>query len=230
MTITNPEQSIAQSMNLDPTMPAPMTNVAEYGFEGRFEDWADDARYFEYSKAANPIGSGHVPQVPIVRFGPELYLDEPTGVVPLDLSEELGIDDGEATSPALLANFLRIRAGEQIDTSPNATSQLYYVLLRAGLCGGQRPAGRVGEGRLFDPARRIALGVLRRRRRGHVLGARRAAAALPGCRRHPSRGSARPSSAGRTRWPSSPRSPRAPAPTTRAGSACCWPTPTKNRR
>ncbi|HEX4393666.1 MAG TPA: cupin, partial [Mycobacterium sp.] len=121
-------------MNLDPTAPAPapMTNVAEYGFEGRFEEWADDARYFEYSKAANPIGSGHVPQMPIVRFGPELYLDEPTGVVPLDLSKELGIVDGEATSPALLANFLRIRAGEQIDTSPNATSQLYYVLQGRG--------------------------------------------------------------------------------------------------
>ena len=132
MTTTNPQQSVAESMNLDPTIPAPMTNVAEYGFEGRFEEWADDARYFEYSKAANPIGSGRVPQVPIVRFGPDLYLDEPTGVVPLDLSKELGIVDGEATSPALLANFLRIRAGEQIDTSPNATSQLYYVLYGRG--------------------------------------------------------------------------------------------------
>ena len=59
---------------LDPTLPAPMTNVAEYGFEGRFEDWAEDARYFEYSKAANPIGSGHTPQVPIRSFGPDLYL------------------------------------------------------------------------------------------------------------------------------------------------------------
>ena len=120
------------SVNLDPTVPAPMTNVAEYGFEGRFEEWADDARLFEYSKAANPIGSGHAPQVPIVQFGPEIYLDQPTGVVPLDLSKELGVKDGAATSPALLANFLRIRAGEQIDTSPNATSQLYYVLYGRG--------------------------------------------------------------------------------------------------
>ena len=24
---------------LDPTVAAPLTNVAEYGFEGRFEDW-----------------------------------------------------------------------------------------------------------------------------------------------------------------------------------------------
>lgn len=126
MSTANPAQSVA--VNLDPTIPAPMTNVAAYGFEGRFADWADDARYFEYSKAANPIGSGHAPQVPIVRFGPEIYMDQPTGVVPLDLSKELDIKTGAATSPALLANFLRIRAGEQIDTSPNATSQLYYVL------------------------------------------------------------------------------------------------------
>ena len=108
---------VAASVNLDPTVPAPMTNVAEYGFEGRFEEWADDARYFEYSKAANPIGSGHAPQVPITRFGPEVYMDQPTGVVPLDLSKELGLETGEATSPALLANFVRIRAGEQIDTT-----------------------------------------------------------------------------------------------------------------
>ncbi|UMB67495.1 cupin [Mycobacterium paraterrae] len=122
----------ATSVDLDPTIPAPMTNVAEYGFEGRFEEWADDARLFEYSKAANPIGSGHAPQVPIVQFGPELYLDMPTGVTPLNLSEQLGIRDGLATSPALLANFVRIRPGEQVETNPNATSQLYYVLFGRG--------------------------------------------------------------------------------------------------
>ena len=122
----------AGAVNLDPTIAAPMTNVAAYGFEGRFEDWAEDARLFEYSKAANPIGSGHAPQVPIVRFGPEIYSDQPTGVVPLDLSDKLGINTGAATSPALLANFVRIRAGEQIDTAVNATSQLYYVLYGRG--------------------------------------------------------------------------------------------------
>ena len=131
MTITMAEQSAA-AVNLDPTVPAPMTNVAEYGFEGRFDDWADDARYFEYSKAANPIGSGHTPKVPVVQFSPELYEDGPTGVVPLDLSKELGVTTGAATSPGLLANFVRIRAGEQLGTSPNATSQLYYMLYGRG--------------------------------------------------------------------------------------------------
>jgi gentisate 1,2-dioxygenase len=132
VTTANLQQSAAETLNLDPTIPAPMTNLAEYGFEGRFDEWADDARYFEYSKAANPIASGDAPQVPIMQFGPELYLDQPTGVVPLDLSTDLGLKDGAATSPALLANFLRIRAGEQIDTSPNATSQLYYAMYGRG--------------------------------------------------------------------------------------------------
>jgi hypothetical protein len=45
MSIANPEQSAVGSVNFDPTIPAPVTNVAEYGFEDRLADWADDARY-----------------------------------------------------------------------------------------------------------------------------------------------------------------------------------------
>src|SRR6202048_3954165 len=145
MSTVNPETAV----NLDPTIPAPMTNVAEYGCEGRFEDWADDAHYFEYSKAANPIGSGHAPQVPITRFDPEIYVDQPTGVFPLDLSEELGIETGAATSPALLANFIRIRIGEQIDASPNATSQLYYILYGRGFAAINGRLVKWGKGDLL---------------------------------------------------------------------------------
>jgi gentisate 1,2-dioxygenase len=118
--------------DLDPTVAAPLVNVAEYGFEGRFEDWTADARYFEYTKAANPIGSGHVSRVPAERFAPELYADGPTRIVPLDLAEHLGIESGPATSPGLMANFLRIRADESVRTEPNATSELYYVLRGRG--------------------------------------------------------------------------------------------------
>jgi gentisate 1,2-dioxygenase len=116
----------------DPTVPAPMTNVAQYGFEGRFEDWAEDARYFEYSKAANPIGSGHTSSVPIKAFSRDLYADGPSRIIPLDLSNELGINNGPATSPGLAAHFVRIRAGEQIATRPNASSQLYYAICGRG--------------------------------------------------------------------------------------------------
>jgi gentisate 1,2-dioxygenase len=113
---------------IDPTIAAPVTNVAEYGFEGRFEDWTADARYYEYSKAANPIGSGHTTAMPLTRFSRELYAGARTGIIPLDLSKDLRISHGPATSPGLLASFIKIRAGEQVGTSPNATSQLYYAI------------------------------------------------------------------------------------------------------
>ncbi|MEU0946268.1 cupin domain-containing protein [Streptomyces canus] len=128
MAPATPQSAEATVSELDPTVPAPEVNVAEYGFEGRFEDWSGDARYFEYSKAANPIGLGYTSRVPLRQFGPELYADGPSRIVPLDLSKELSIELGEATSPGLLANFVRIRAGEKIATRPNATSELYYVL------------------------------------------------------------------------------------------------------
>ncbi|MHA7648998.1 cupin [Mycobacterium sp. ML4] len=98
-----------------------------------FTEWADDARYFEYSRAADPIASGHTPRVPIARFSPDIHAGRPTGVIPLDLSADLASGNGAATSPALLANFVRIRGGEQIDTVANATSQLFYILAGRGI-------------------------------------------------------------------------------------------------
>jgi len=126
------QSSTTPARELDPSVPAPAVNVAEYGFEGRFEDWAQDARYFEYSTAANPIASGHISRIPVRTFSPDLYAEGPSRVIPLDLSAELGIGSGAATSPGLLANFVRIKAGERVPTSPNATSELYYVLYGHG--------------------------------------------------------------------------------------------------
>lgn len=94
--------------------------------------WTADARYLEYSTAADPVGSGHISAIPVVTFGAGLYADGPSRVIPLDLSEALGIGDGPATSPALLANFVRIRAGDELVLAPNATSQLLYILSGTG--------------------------------------------------------------------------------------------------
>lgn len=96
------------------------------------EDWTGDARYFEYSRAANPIGSGRIPRIPLERFDPARHRSVRTGIVPFDLSRPLAIETGPATSPALLASFVRIAPGESLVTEPVATSELYYVVAGSG--------------------------------------------------------------------------------------------------
>ncbi|CAN5397475.1 hypothetical protein BH10ACT3_BH10ACT3_08800 [soil metagenome] len=95
------------------------------------EDWSGDARYFEYSRAANPVGAGITSKVPMRQFPASLHQAEGSGVSVLDLSEDLHTP-WPATSPALCASFLRIQAGESYSTAAVATSQLFYVLSGAG--------------------------------------------------------------------------------------------------
>jgi gentisate 1,2-dioxygenase len=112
-----------------------------------FEDWSGDARFFEYTRAADPVGSGDIARVPIQQFSASAVSTDRTAVVPLDLSEALGLDDGPATSPALLASFVHIREGEHLDTAPRATSELYYVLNGHGYSavGAELVAWRAGD-------------------------------------------------------------------------------------
>jgi len=95
------------------------------------EDWTGDARFFEYSQAADPIGDGVISPIPAVAFPAALYADGPSRVIPLDLSRELRTPY-PATSPALLASFVRIEAGDQLTLRPNATSQLLYCIRGRG--------------------------------------------------------------------------------------------------
>src|SRR6478735_11959990 len=37
------------------------------------EDWTGDARYFEYTRAASPVGSGHIPKLPMEHFPAERH-------------------------------------------------------------------------------------------------------------------------------------------------------------
>ena len=95
-------------------------------------DWTGDARYFEYTRAANPVGSGHIPKIPMEHFPAERHRAVRAGIVPFDLSAALGVESGPATSPALLASFVRIAPGEQVATAPVATSELYFVIAGRG--------------------------------------------------------------------------------------------------
>jgi gentisate 1,2-dioxygenase len=92
----------------------------------------ETGRYYEYTKAADPIGSGAISLIPFADFGSELHETGCTRIIPLDISQQLGCA-GPATSPALCANFVRILAGEKLSTNFNATSQLFYVMHGSGL-------------------------------------------------------------------------------------------------
>ncbi len=105
------------------------------------EHWADgqrsgDARYFEYTAAADPIRSGHTPKVPILSFPSALVGEHPSGLEHFDLSAQMGDAivgvSGPATSPALLASFLHIAPGDEVHTSAVATSELHIVLRGSG--------------------------------------------------------------------------------------------------
>ena len=94
-------------------------------------DLARDAQLFEYSQAANPIESGATPSIPVRVFTPDLYAAGESRFVPLDLSPELRTPYA-ATGPSLLASFVRIRAGEQLTSAPNASSEFFYVIAGSG--------------------------------------------------------------------------------------------------
>ncbi len=102
------------------------------------EDWAADADWVEYSRAANPVGTPRLPKLPAVTFPASVHAEAPSGVIPLDVRAALDLDGDSVagaaplTSPALCASFVRIRAGEHVETSPVATSELYYVWCGAG--------------------------------------------------------------------------------------------------
>ena len=95
------------------------------------ERWTSDGVYYEYSKAANPIAEGLTTKVPMANFPHHLHESGPTRIIPFDLSEALQCP-GPATSPALCSNFIRILEGSDIRTTPNATSELYYVIRGRG--------------------------------------------------------------------------------------------------
>jgi len=102
--------------------PGPVVLVGE-----ATEDWAGDARFHEYSSAADPLRSGTITPVPVERFPAALHAGPGTRLVPLDLSGPLGVPY-PATSPALLAAFVVLDPGDTVTTLPDATSELYYCL------------------------------------------------------------------------------------------------------
>eukprot|EP00741_Cyanophora_paradoxa_P005600 tig00000912_g5428.t1 len=95
-----------------------------FGSSSKFES---DAQMFEYMSAANP----KMAKVPMVSLPASLHEEGPTRIIPFDVSHSLAVDY-PATSPCLLAHYIRINPSESISTDPEATSQIFYVIRGRG--------------------------------------------------------------------------------------------------
>jgi gentisate 1,2-dioxygenase len=91
------------------------------------ELWAQEIVSWEYSAAATP----DLKEVPIQPFPASLHEQGKTRVIALDLSKELETPY-LATSPNLLANYVRICEGESISTAVIATSEVFFVMRGSG--------------------------------------------------------------------------------------------------
>ena len=92
-----------------------------------YDKLVENALYYEYSSSADPLASGLISEIPFTVFPSSLHEEGPTQIIPLDISDKLNCPY-PATSPSLLANFVHIKAHENITTDVNATSQLFYVI------------------------------------------------------------------------------------------------------
>ncbi len=91
------------------------------------QQWEQQADFKEYMSAVNPP----MPKIDVIAYPSSLHEEGETRVIPFDLSKEI-TTQYPATSPNLLANFIRIRGNETIKTDAKATSQMFYVIRGSG--------------------------------------------------------------------------------------------------
>lgn len=85
--------------------------------QAAIDRWTRDAQYFEYTKAANPIGSGLTSKVPLAEFPRHLHEEGRTRIISFDLSEQLRCP-GPATSPALCTTLSVFRRASGLRRGP----------------------------------------------------------------------------------------------------------------
>mmetsp|Transcript_45859 Transcript_45859/g.127275 ORF Transcript_45859/g.127275 Transcript_45859/m.127275 type:complete len:456 (-) Transcript_45859:389-1756(-) len=95
--------------------------------EAKESSLCQEGRIYEYTSAANPA----MKNIPVMFHPAEQHQSGPTRVIPFDLSKNIGVPY-PASSPNLMASFLRICKGEQLGTTARATSQAFYVITGKG--------------------------------------------------------------------------------------------------
>ena len=96
-------------------------------FESSLEE---NVQIYEYVKAANP----KISQIPVKVHRSTDYKKSRTSIIPFDLSNDLNTLY-KATSPNLLASFIKIIENDELEIkSNNLSSQLFYIIEGYGKC------------------------------------------------------------------------------------------------
>lgn len=95
--------------------------------EMRQQQWEEQADFKEYMSAVNPP----MPPIDVVDYPAELHQQGDTRIIPFDHSKSLDLNY-PATSPNLMASFLRILPNTSLKTDAVATSQVYFVIRGKG--------------------------------------------------------------------------------------------------
>lgn len=120
------------------------SNAVKSSCELNNDEWSAAAEFNEYLSAANP----DMPKVEIKAFDAVLHQSGETRIIPMDMSAGLQTDY-PATTPNLLASFLRICANESLETRESATSEMFYVIRGSGTTETEWGVTAWKEGDLF---------------------------------------------------------------------------------
>ena len=88
-----------------------------------------NTRLYEYMSASKP----NLSEIPVLTHSHTLYESGPSKVIPFDLSKELNINY-TATSPNLLASFIRVANGDTLECYARAASNAFYIIKGSGEC------------------------------------------------------------------------------------------------
>jgi gentisate 1,2-dioxygenase len=90
--------------------------------------WEDSGRIYEYASAANPV----MAPIPVAGMPASEHRSGPSRVISLDVSKEIDVEGYQATTPNLLASFVRVCVGESLTTKSTATSQAFFIIHGSG--------------------------------------------------------------------------------------------------
>ncbi len=91
------------------------------------QQWETQAEVKEYMSAVNPP----MPKIDVIDYPSALHAEGPTRIIPFDLSQQLETKY-PATSPNLMASYIKISDGDTIKTDMAVTSQMFYVIRGSG--------------------------------------------------------------------------------------------------